>query len=56
MNSQENDLRSDPIEEPIVISATQARQGVMPHVTRYVLGWGMGLVSLAFVLIYIFQR
>ena len=34
------------------ISTTRARAGSTPHVTRYVLGWGLGLVILLFFLIY----
>jgi hypothetical protein len=33
------------------ISTTRARAGSTPHVTRYVLGWGLGLVILLFFLI-----
>jgi hypothetical protein len=34
------------------ISTTRARAGATPHVTRYVLGWGLGLVILFFFIIY----
>ena len=34
------------------ISTTEARAGATPHVTRYVLGWGLGLVILLFFIIY----
>ena len=34
------------------ISTTRARAGTTPHVTRYVLGWGLGLVILFFFIIY----
>lgn len=33
---------------------TQARQGVMPHVTRYVLAIGLGLAVVAMILAYAF--
>jgi hypothetical protein len=33
------------------ISTTDARAGATPHVTRYVLGFGLALVILIFVLI-----
>lgn len=39
-----------------VLSPTQARQGVTPHITRYVLGWGMFLVVCAFALVYLLQK
>jgi hypothetical protein len=35
-----------------VLTKTEARQGITPHVTRYVLGWGLLLVIVAFALIY----
>ena len=31
------------------IGTTDARAGSTPHMTRYILGWGLGLVILAFV-------
>jgi hypothetical protein len=34
------------------IGTTDARAGATPHVTRYVLGWGLGLVILLFFIIY----
>jgi hypothetical protein len=33
------------------ISTNQARAGSTPHMTRYILGWGLGLVIVAFVVI-----
>ncbi len=33
------------------ISTTEARAGSTPHMTRYVLVWGLGLVVVAFVLL-----
>jgi len=33
------------------ISTTRARAGTTPHVTRYVLGWGLGLVIAIFLLL-----
>jgi len=33
------------------ISTTRARAGSTPHVTRYVLGWGLGLVILIFLIL-----
>lgn len=38
-----------------VLRQTEARQGVTPHVTRFVLGWGLLLVILAFCLVYVFR-
>ncbi|MGQ0661183.1 hypothetical protein [Sphingosinicella sp.] len=40
-------------DEETHISTTRARAGSTPHVTRYVLGWGLGLVILLFFLIYL---
>jgi hypothetical protein len=34
------------------ISTTEARAGTTPRMTRYVLGWGLFLVVVAFLLIY----
>jgi hypothetical protein len=33
------------------IGTTDARAGSTPHMTRYVLAWGLGLVVVAFVVI-----
>ncbi|MBX3564236.1 MAG: hypothetical protein KF730_06615 [Sphingomonas sp.] len=38
-------------EEPIHVSTEDARSGETPHVTRYVLGFGLLLVLVAFALI-----
>jgi len=40
-------------EQPIVEIATEARQGVTGHGVRYVLGWGLAGVVLAFAIAYI---
>ena len=40
--------------EPEHISTNQARAGSTPHMTRYILAWGLGLVIIAFVLIMLF--
>jgi hypothetical protein len=38
------------------ISTTDARAGSTPHVTRYVLGWGLGLVIVIFlILLFVFR-
>jgi hypothetical protein len=42
--------------EPDHISTNQARAGSTPHMTRYILGWGLGLVIVAFILIMLFVR
>jgi len=34
------------------LTTTEAREGVTPHVTRYVLGWGLGLVIVIFVVLF----
>ncbi len=36
-----------------VLTQTEARQAVTPHVTRYVLIWGLALVIVAFAVIYL---
>ena len=38
-------------QEPEHISTTKARQGTTPHMTRYVLGWGIGLVVVIFLIL-----
>jgi hypothetical protein len=38
-------------EEPIHVSSDRARAGATPHVTRYVLGFGLALVIIAFAVI-----
>ena len=40
----------------IHLTVTEARQGITPHVTRYVLTCGLGLVIIAFLVIYVLQR
>jgi hypothetical protein len=43
--------------EPDHIKTTEARAGSTPHMTRYILGWGLGLVVVAFaVIILLFVR
>lgn len=41
-------------EEPIHITAEDARAGATPHMTRYVLGFGLVLVIVAFAIILLF--
>jgi hypothetical protein len=43
-------------QEPEHISATRARAGVTPHMTRYILVWGTGLVVIIFLLLLLFWR
>ncbi|HVJ02917.1 MAG TPA: hypothetical protein VM662_12095 [Sphingomonas sp.] len=38
-------------EKPIHVSTDRARAGATPHMTRYVLGFGLVLVVLAFAII-----
>jgi hypothetical protein len=38
-------------QEPDHISTTKARAGTTPHMTRYVLGWGLGLVIVIFLIL-----
>jgi hypothetical protein len=38
-------------EEPEHLTATEARAGSTPHVTRYVLGWGLILVIAIFLIL-----
>ena len=33
------------------IDTTRARAGATPHMTRYVLGWGLGLVIVIFLIL-----
>jgi hypothetical protein len=37
--------------EPDHISTTDARAGSTPRMTRYILGWGLGLVIVAFAIL-----
>ena len=37
--------------DPDHISTTDARAGSTPHMTRYILGWGLALVVVAFVIV-----
>jgi hypothetical protein len=37
--------------EPEHISTNDARAGSTPHMTRYILGWGLFLVIVAFVIL-----
>ena len=42
--------------EPDHIRTNEARAGSTPHMTRYILAWGLGLVIIAFILIMLFVR
>ena len=37
---------------PEHVTTTEARAGTTPRMTRYILGWGLVLVIIAFVLVY----
>ena len=39
------------MEEETHISTTEARAGSTPHMTRYILGWGLALVIAAFLIL-----
>ena len=43
-------------QEPEHISTTRARAGTTPHMTRYILAWGTGLVVVIFLLLLLFWR
>ncbi len=38
-------------DEPEHISTTDARAGSTPHMTRYILGWGLALVIIIFAIL-----
>ena len=40
-------------ERPEQVTTTEARAGYTPHMTRYILGIGLALVIVLFVLIYV---
>ena len=42
--------------EPEHISTNAARAGSTPHMTRYILGWGLALVVVAFVILLLIWR
>jgi len=48
-------LRAEAMEEEPTehLTTTEAREGVTPHVTRYVLGWGLALVVVIFVILFV---
>jgi hypothetical protein len=39
------------MDDPQHIGTNEARAGSTPHMTRYILGWGLGLVIVAFVIL-----
>jgi len=47
----EEERRRPMEQEPDHISATRARGGTTPHMTRYVLLWGVGLVVVIFTIL-----
>ncbi len=38
------------------LKTNEARQGSTPHVTRYVLSWGLALVIIGFLLVWLLFR
>ena len=38
------------------ISTTRARAGTTPHMTRYILGWGLALIVVIFLVILFVSR
>ena len=40
-----------PDEQAEHVTTTEARAGSTPHMTRYVLGWGLGLVIVIFLIL-----
>ena len=43
-------------ETPVVLTTTEAREGVTGHGVRYVLSFGLGLVIIAFIVAYAIVR
>jgi hypothetical protein len=43
-------------DEPLHIDAEDARAGATPHMTRYILAYGLALVIIAFVILFLFVR
>jgi hypothetical protein len=41
----------DPGGNGVELNTTDARSGTTPHMTRYILGWGLFLVIVAFLII-----
>jgi hypothetical protein len=44
------------IDEGEHIGTTEARAGSTPHMTRYILGWGLALVVVAFLILLFIWR
>lgn len=42
---------SNPGGDGVHVSTEEARSGATPHMTRYILGWGLALVIIAFVIL-----
>ena len=42
------------MDEPQHIHTEEARAGSTPHMTRYILGWGLGLVIVIFAVLLIY--
>ncbi len=43
-------MRDEPSEH---LTTTEAREGATPHMTRYVLGWGLALVVVIFAILFL---
>ena len=56
MSSREDHRKTAGQGDAPVLTKTEARQAVTPHITRYVLVWGLGLVIVAFAVIYFVFR
>jgi hypothetical protein len=50
---EETMTKEDSDSERRVLSANEARQGFTPHVTRFVLVYGLGLVIVVFGIVYL---
>jgi hypothetical protein len=50
--SGEDRVSDGAAEQPIIKSETRAKQGVTGQGVRYVLGWGLAAVVLAFAIVY----
>ena len=50
MNSQVRPTDRDK-DNGVELTTEEARAGATPHMTRYILGWGLALVLLAFIIL-----
>ena len=59
MNSQARPTdpdRTNPGGNGVELSTEEARAGATPHMTRYILGWGLALVVVAFLIVLALTR